>query len=345
MKKLLIIVIAIVISAIEGFTQTDTSNIYHNWFNKSPITDQIYGAEIDRAYEQILKDKTPSTIIVAVIDGGIDITHEDLKDNIWVNKNEIPDNGTDDDKNGYIDDVHGWNFLGNANGENISYENLEITRIYKQYKEKYSNIEPKTLSDSDKNTFDLFSQARTMYFKNLNDALSYKSKIETFEKTFYNSYDTILSVLGKDTIEVYDLDSLSTDDDTLNFHINYLKNLYMNGFSVDILKGMKDYSAEKVDYHLNLDFSPRDIIGDDQNNLTELYGNNNVYGPEASHGTFVAGIIAAKRDNGIGINGIVQNVQIMPLKVVPNGDERDKDVAKAIRYAVVINKARKKFRV
>lgn len=309
------------------------NSIYHNWFNKSPNVDQIFGAEIDKAYDQLLKGKKSTTVIVAVIDGGIDITHEDLKNNIWVNKNEIPENGIDDDNNGYIDDIHGWNFLGNAKGENIANENLEITRIYRQYKDQFENTDPKSLSENDKNLFHIYSQAKSLYFENLNDALEYKSQVESFEKAFFSSYDTLLTVLGKDTIEYSDLDSLNSNDIKLNIHINYLKNLFSNGFDLDVLKKMKEYSTEELDYHLNLDFTPRDIIGDDQNNINELYGNNNVYGPEAFHGTFVAGIIAAERNNNVGINGIVQNVQIMALKVVPNGDERDKDVAKAIRYA------------
>ncbi len=315
-------------------TNNDTDNIYHNWYNKSPLDDKIYGAEVDKAYDNLLKDKESTTVIVAVIDGGIDITHEDLKDNIWNNKDEIPENGIDDDKNGYIDDIHGWNFLGNSKGENITYENLEITRIYREYKDKFKNIDPKALSEEDKKLHNIFIQAELMYFKNLNEALDYKSRIENFEKRFNNSYDTILAFTNKDTISIYELDSINTDDAKIKNHINYLKRLFNNGFSPTVIEKMKGYSKEEVEYHLNLDFSPREIIGDDQNDLSTPYGNNNVYAPEAFHGTFVAGIIAAKRNNGIGINGIANDVQIMALKVVPNGDERDKDVAKAIRYAV-----------
>lgn len=146
MKHLLLIVLAFCISL--TLTAQDEDQIsteikketQHDWYNKSPIDDQIYGAEIDKAYELLLKNKKSTLVIVAVIDGGVDVNHEDLKDNIWMNEDEIPDNGIDDDNNGYIDDVHGWNFLGNAKGENIAHENLEITRIYKKYHDKYSNI-------------------------------------------------------------------------------------------------------------------------------------------------------------------------------------------------------------
>ncbi len=315
-------------------TNNDTDNIYHNWYNKSPLDDKIYGAEVDKAYDNLLKDKESTTVIVAVIDGGIDITHEDLKDNIWYNKDEIPENGIDDDKNGYIDDIHGWNFLGNSKGENITNENLEITRIYREYKDRFENIDPKTLSEEDKELYDIFYQAELIYFTNLNEALDYKERITSFEKRFNNSYDTILVFTNKDTISINELDSINTDDTEILNHVNYLKRLFYNGFTPNVLEKMSEYSKEEVEYHLNLDFSPREIIGDDQNDLRIPYGNNNVYAPEAFHGTFVAGIIGAKRNNGIGINGIANDVQIMALKVVPNGDERDKDVAKAIRYAV-----------
>src|SRR6056297_372099 len=117
--------------------------IEHDWFNQSPIDDQVYGAEIDKAY-QFLQDKESKPVIVAVIDGGVDFNHEDLKENVWINKNEIPDNGIDDDENGYIDDIHGLNFLGNAEGENIEHENIEITRIYKKYHPKFSDVKKST---------------------------------------------------------------------------------------------------------------------------------------------------------------------------------------------------------
>ena len=161
---------------------SNQSDIYHNWYNKSATINQIYGAEVDKAYELLLKDKTSTTVIVAVIDGGIDINHEDLKDNIWINTNEIPDNGIDDDNNGYIDDINGWNFLGNDKGEYITFENLEMTRIYKQYKDKYENIEPKNIPENEKETYNLFIKASKLYNSNLNDALETKTRIESFEE-------------------------------------------------------------------------------------------------------------------------------------------------------------------
>lgn len=319
-------------------TKTTNNNspddIYLNWYNKSPMDDTIYGAEVDKAYNKLLKDKESKTVIVAVIDGGIDITHEDLKDNIWINKDEIPDNGIDDDKNGYIDDIHGWNFIGNSKGENITYENLEITRIYKQYNEKYSETKSGKLSEEEKETYLLYKEAKKLFEKKLKHANLQKSSFEKLKNKYNTTYSNISKAIAKDTITTKDLDSLKIHNKSLKKDIKFQYLYVKYGFTRDIFDEIDVHINEQLDYHLNVDFNPRDIIGDDINEISSSYGNNNVYGPEADHGTFVSGIIAAERDNETGVNGIVENVKIMALKVVPNGDERDKDVAKAIRYAV-----------
>lgn len=309
------------------------NSINHNWYNKSASKDSIYGAEVDRSYQELLKNKTSTTIIVAVIDGGIDITHEDLKNNIWVNKKEIPNNNIDDDENGYIDDIHGWNFLGNANGENITYENLEVTRIYREYKDKYENVDPKNLSENEKIKYDLYKKAKSVYTKKKNEALISQKQLNTFEERYKESIIKLEWYLDTNVITDAALNKIQSDDKVLMKHVNFLKYLYLNDFSVDYLKEMKEYTSTELDYHYNINFKPREIIGDDPEEINTPYGNNNVYGPDADHGTFVAGIIAAERNN-IGIDGIALDVKIMALKVVPDGDERDKDIAKAIRYAV-----------
>ncbi len=306
-------------------TKTKTEDKYLNWYNLSPIDDQVFGAEVDKSYNQLLKDKKSTTVIVAVIDGGIDITHEDLKDNIWINKNEIADNGMDDDHNGYIDDIHGWNYLGNSKGENIANENLETTRIYKRYYQK------EKLTKKEK---ELFNEAKKLYKKELKVATLQKKSFEKFKNKYNTTYNNICKAVGKDEITLKDLDSLKIHNKSLKKDIKYQYRYVKYGFSTAIFDKYEDMINEDFDYYLNLDFNPREIIGDDITDIKSENGNNNVYGPEAFHGTFVAGIIAAERDNEIGINGIASDVQIMALKVVPNGDERDKDIAKAIRYAV-----------
>jgi len=307
--------------------------IEHDWFNQSPIDDQVYGAEIDKAY-QFLQDKESKPVIVAVIDGGVDFNHEDLKEKMWINKNEIPDNGIDDDENGYIDDIHGWNFLGNAEGANITHENLEITRIYKKYHQKFSDVKKRTLSDEEKEQYGLYKEAAKRYEKSLKDAQRQKKGFEKYTNKYHNAYQTIADVLQTDSIVINDLDSLKETDKTYKKEIKTIYNFVKYGISEEIFEEIESHLDVALDYHLNTDYNPRAIIGDDVTDMSENYGNNNVYGQEAFHGTFVSGIIAAKRDNELGIDGIAENAKIMALKVVPDGDERDKDVAKAIRYAV-----------
>lgn len=309
---------------------SNPNSIYQNWINKSPIDDNIYGAEVEKAYNLLLKDKESTTIIVAVIDGGIDINHEDLKNHIWVNQAEIPDNGIDDDRNGYIDDINGWNFLGNSKGENISYENLEVTRIYKMFKDR----DPKSIKDSEQYAYSLFKDAKKSYTKQRKSLQKQKEGIEKFKTKYYKSYNLISKEINKEDISLHDLDSLKLANKSLKKDIKFLYRFVKYGFNDELFDEYGAMLNEQLDYHLNIDFDARKIIGDDVSDINSENGNNNVYGPEADHGTFVSGIIAAERNNDLGINGIASDVKIMALKAVPNGDERDKDIAKAIRYAV-----------
>ncbi|MFO7829287.1 MAG: S8 family serine peptidase [Bacteroidales bacterium] len=341
MNKTGLIFIGFILLTSFGNAQNDTSeifnennNIYHNWYNKSPIEDEIFGAEVDKAYAELLHNKKSTTIVVAVIDGGMDIHHEDLKDNIWVNPNEIPNNNIDDDNNGYIDDMHGWNFLGNSAGENIANENLEVTRIYRNYKDRFENLDPRSISDIEKPLYETYQKAKKIYFEKLNEAKDTKKQLETFRDNYETSKNEVSSYHETDSLIISDLSNFKSDDKDLMKHVSFLKFLYSNGFTEDALEEMEDHNNEELDYHLNLDFQPRQIIGDNPTDISENYGNNNVYGPKAEHGTFVAGIIGAVRNNDLGINGVASDVKIMAIKTVPNGDERDKDVAKAIRYAV-----------
>ncbi|HSH50972.1 MAG TPA: S8 family serine peptidase, partial [Bacteroidales bacterium] len=339
MNKTLLIVLALFtffgVKAQEQNTNNENAKkeTEHDWFNQSPIDDQIYGAEIDKAY-QFLQGKESKPVIVAVIDGGVDFNHEDLKGNMWINKDEIPDNGIDDDKNGYIDDIHGWNFLGNAEGENIAHENLEITRIYKKYNQKFSDVKKSQLNDQEKKLYALYNDAAKRYQKKLKNAQRQKEGFQKYKNKYHNAYKTIADVLQKDSIEIADLDSIKKVDKKYKKEIKTIYNFVKFGINDKIFEEIESHIDVVLDYHLNTEYNPRAIIGDDVTDMSENYGNNNVYGPEAFHGTFVSGIIAAKRDNDLGIDGIAKNAKIMALKVVPDGDERDKDVAKAIRYAV-----------
>ena len=339
MKQIFITTSFLLATTISIFGQTSEnqsqSEVDHflNWQNKSIGSDDAFGVETEKTYNELLKDKKSTTVIVAVIDGGIDITHEDLKENIWINKDEIPDNGIDDDNNGYIDDIHGWNYLGNANGENISYENLEITRIYREFKPKYENAKKRKLNGKDLENYDLYKLAEKKYKKEYKMATRQAIGFRKFTSKYNDTYHKITEILNDTLLTIEKLDSLKLANKKLKKDIKFIYPFVQYGFSMDMFKEFETEITKQLDYHLNLEFTPRDIIGDNQDDFNTVYGNNNVYGPHAFHGTHVSGIIAAIRNNDLGINGIAGDVKIMALKVVPDGDERDKDVAKAIRYA------------
>ncbi|HRW63791.1 MAG TPA: S8 family serine peptidase, partial [Bacteroidales bacterium] len=339
MKQFFITISFLLATTISIFGQTadnqSQSEVDHflNWQNKSINTDDAFGVETEKTYNELLKDKKSTTVIVAVIDGGIDITHEDLKENIWINKDEIPDNGIDDDHNGYIDDINGWNYLGNANGENISYENLEITRIYREFKPKYENAKKRKLNGKDLENYELYKLAEKKYKKEYKMATRQATGFRKFTSKYNDTYHKISKILTDTLLTTEKLDSLKLANKKLKKDIKFIYPFVQYGFSMDMFKEFETEITKQLDYHLNLEFTPRDIIGDNQDDFNTVYGNNNVYGPHAFHGTHVSGIIAAIRNNDTGINGIAGDVKIMALKVVPDGDERDKDVAKAIRYA------------
>lgn len=308
-----------------------------NWFNLDASGNQVNGVSTEKAY-QILAGKESKTIIVAVIDSGIDIDHEDLRDVIWVNEKEIAGNGIDDDKNGYIDDIHGWNFIGGKDGTNVGPDTYEVTREYVKLKAKY---EGKKAS----------KKPEYQYWLEINE--SYQSTFNKANKQylFYDSlqhsvvrYDQLMrAYLDVEKLSIDNLQSVSTSDEKIAEGAAFMSNiLQMVGDAeiIDIIIQLQeavDHFGSQVNYGFNLEFDTRLIVGDDVNNLAEVgYGNTDVIGigTDHFHGTHVAGIIAAKRGNNLGIDGIADNVKIMAIRTVPDGDERDKDVANAIRYAV-----------
>jgi|WetSurMetagenome_2_1015567.scaffolds.fasta_scaffold02843_5 subtilisin family serine protease len=292
---------------------------YLNWYNMDYKTSGILGASVDKAYSELLSGKEPKkVVIVAVIDGGVDINNEDLKGRIWVNEDEIPNDSIDNDNNGYIDDLNGWNFIGNSSGENVNYENFEYTRIVK-------------LGPDDAN----YTMAKNLYDEELAKRTKDRDQIDRFEDKLTYAKKVIKDKTGIEVNGLNDLAKVQSDDKIINAAVAFLKGRYDDGFTEKWLVDYKKRNTDYLQYYLNLDFNPRAIINDKTNDISDNhYGNADIIGPLADHGTCVAGIIAAVRNNGIGVDGIASSVKIMALRVVPNGDERDKDVALAIRYAV-----------
>ena len=338
-----------------NFTKQDTVNVPKDWFLRDPETDHFQGVSAEKAYSILLKGKPSRTVLVAVIDSGIDVEHEDLKDVIWTNEDEIPGNAIDDDKNGYVDDIHGWNFIGGKNG-NVDEDTYEVTREYARLKPLYENVDEKKVSKKNRAEYALWKEVQAKYDR---DSKSSKDKYDQYNQQYElysNAYGTlsfcdsvISKSMGGKTVFKSTLSEVEATNDTIRFAketlLKVLENVegdieireFLNELNeyVEQLKSGVDHYATAVDFGYNVDFNSRSIVGDDPKNLYEKgYGNNDVEGPDARHGTHVAGIIAADRKNDVGIKGIADNVRIMSVRAVPNGDERDKDIANAILYAV-----------
>ncbi|MFD0834781.1 S8 family peptidase [Mariniflexile aquimaris] len=292
----------------------------HNWGHLDLVKDTIPGMSVDKAYAEIIKNRKGATVIVGVIDSGIDIDHEDLNDVLWTNKGEIPNNGIDDDKNGYVDDVHGWNFLGDGYDEQ-----LEYVRI---------------LASGDTSNPD-YEAAQKLYDVEYQKWLGRKTQYDQIYMQLTNTDELLAKHLGKKDYTKAEVNAIKSEDADLNKAVQIAKYMYSNGMDSladaikEINEGLESIN-ERLNYNLNKSFKGR-VNGDDPEDLsTKFYGNGNVkpVKKSESHGTHVAGIIAAERNNGKGANGVANNVQIMSVRAVPNGDEYDKDVALAIRYAV-----------
>lgn len=284
------------------------------WSHLDVLRDTVPGMSVDRAYESIIKNKKGQKVVVAVIDSGIEIDHEDLKHAIWHNPNEKAGNGIDDDNNGYVDDINGWNFLGKSNAEN-----LEFTRIVKK---------------GDDGS-ELYKEAKAKLEEELAGIEPLGVRVEQLKEM----RNTVTAYLGKDRFEKEDLMEIPEDapQDVIAATSMFL-NIYMAGRDgFDYIDSIEEYYLSQKNHHLNVDFDGRAIVGDNPHDINDInYGDNDVLGDRdhAKHGTHVAGIIAQKRGNDLGGDGVAdKNVEIMSLRAVPDGDEYDKDIALAIRYA------------
>jgi cell wall-associated protease len=310
-----------------------------SWSSKDLQNDTIPGMAVDRTYQEIIQNSVGTTVIVAVIDSGIDIEHEDLKNVIWTNPKEIAGNNIDDDKNGYIDDVHGWNFLGD-----IVKENMEYVRIIRKLKPKYDGKTERAINATDLEEFALYQKANEEYTKEIEQTTANVTRYSDMLSQLIPAHTAISKKLGKEEYSKEDLAGITDAIDEekkqigmLTQMLNYDDNI--PSFITQIEGGVA-YFKGRLDSHFDTKTDFRGIVGDDpDDNSNPYYGNNDVDGPDpekkdAKHGTHVAGIIAAQRNNNIGMNGIAQNVKIMVVRAVPDGDEYDKDIANAIRYAV-----------
>lgn len=290
-------------------------NDLKRWSHLDLVKDTIPGMSVDKAYKELIKGKKGKKVIVGIVDSGVDINHEDLKAVIWTNPKEIAGNGIDDDKNGYIDDIHGWNFLGDA-----VHEQLEMTRIVKKG--------PGT-PDYDK--------AKAELEEELKGIQPQKQQLDFI----LNAEKTVATFLKKSDFTLEEVKAIQSDESGVKQAKAMFTQILSKSTKAEFdaqIEEFKDYVYGQINYNLNVEFDGRKIVGDNPNDLNDTkYGNNNVVGPEpkeAKHGTHVAGIVAQVRGNNLGGDGVTNNAQILTVRAVPNGDEYDKDIALGIRYAV-----------
>jgi subtilisin family serine protease len=336
LKSALFLVLALTLNT------TDAQNkAPENWFNLDPVLDKVNGTGGDLALQQLkAKGKKPQTVIVAVLDSGVDYKHEDLKDVMWVNPGEIPGNGKDDDNNGYVDDIHGWNFIGGKDGQNVHHDSYELTREYARLSKKFGDADPSKLSKADQKAYAEYEKIKIAFEEKRGELEAQKNQMDGQFVMIALAFGKIQEHLRNKNFTADDLTNLDTGDNSeLKQALEMTKGLMAQGVTPQNLDEQKAKASEffngGLTYGYNTEYNPRTVIGDDYNDLTNrAYGNNDYRGPDASHGTHVAGIIAAKRNNNIGMNGVSENTRIMTVRCVPDGDERDKDVANAIYYAV-----------
>ncbi len=338
MNKITTLAFASMVFCLSAFAQK--GEVPKNWHQLDPATTGYNGISLQKAYDLIKTKKLKSNrVLVAVIDSGIDTLHEDLKPILWTNPKEIPGNGIDDDKNGYIDDIHGWNFIGGKDGRNVKEDSYEAARVYHNLKAKW---EGKTADDAitktDKIEFANYTRAKE---KTVGDIDPKQLKQLDFMMAKLTVGDSVIrKELGKEEYTATDMEAYKPTDADAKMAKGLLVNISKANNTTDLSnKQLIDELAGELRKGNAVKEAPKayrkEIVGDDESNLNDRnYGNNDVMANTPFHGTHCAGIIAQVRGNGKGGDGIADNVRIMAVRAVPDGDEHDKDIANAIRYAV-----------
>lgn len=333
-----------------------------DWYNCSFEQDGVYGCEVNKAYEFLKGKKLKKRPLVALIGTGMDVEHEDLKESIWLNKKEKAD-GKDNDKNGWIDDRNGWNFLGGKDGQVMESLMQEGDREFLRLKDKYADY-----FTGNGEFFKVIDGKKTKVPapENLSEYSYYKNEVvpesrlaatyggwkigyivqeyaEMFKKELDKKYPEHEKHTFQEFQTCYDpkapQDSLRDVAFTLiamGFQVYKTEDLdvvYDRFVKTIVSHGKETY--EKTLAQMGND-GREDIVGDNYLDINDSkYGNNVLLTSEAATGTMQAGIVGGKRGNGLGGDGIVDQAEIMCLRVsAGKGEPYLKDMALAIRYAV-----------
>ena len=339
--KISILVSAAMLVSVAGFSQKSSSEIPKNWHQLDKDSTGYYGISLNKAYTFLKTKKVKSKqVLVAVIDSGVDTLHEDLKPVLWTNSKEIPGNGIDDDHNGYVDDIHGWNFLGGKDGRSVKQDSYEGARVYHKLKSKYATSIPdeSTVTPEEKAEIEMYKKAQEHVVGDVNPAeLAFMKRILP---NFIAGDSIIRKELSKEEYTCNDLENYTTTNPDAKRSKSFLQQLCKGNQTDDIsntqiieelegrLRKAESANTAPEEYR-------KEIVQDNEEDINDrFYGNNDIMASTPMHGTHCSGIIAAVRNNDKGGDGIADNVRIMMIRAVPDGDEHDKDIANAIRYAV-----------
>lgn len=319
---------------------------HKGWHLKDKQEAGYYGISLNKAYDFVKSKNIKSkTVLVAVIDSGIDTLHEDLKPVLWVNPKEIPGNGIDDDKNGYVDDINGWNFIGGRDGKNVKEDSYEATRVYHRFRTKYDgkDIDEATLSAADKEEYASWKKAKEKVMGKDEDQID-PAILVRMQKSLNTGDSALRKDMGKEEYTGHELKAYQPKTQeakkgkTAMLQIMEGNDMLdqKNTQFIEEMNGYVNGEVRKAEARTKAPKAYRaEITKDDESDFNDrFYGNNDVMASTPFHGTHVSGIIAAARNNGKGMDGVADNVRIMAIRAVPDGDEHDKDVALAIRYAV-----------
>lgn len=290
-----------------------------DWHRLDYDTDSVPGTGSERALRELLANRQPQReVIVAVIDGGVDTAHTYLRTRLWKNARELPGNARDDDRNGYADDVWGWNYLVTPSGAAVNAETFEVTRLHAACG---GGAAGRGIPRPSAARCDSVASAYTDKAEEVTGTLGQIRSIERMIAQVTAALEPAVGApLTRAKVQAYTAASAALEQ---------AKSIWLqldaDGLGAEAIADAKKAYESQAKFGLDTAWFPRALAGK---------GSPDVTGPDASHGTHVAGIIGAERNAAHAVMGIAPNVRLMALRAVPDGDERDEDVARAIRYAV-----------